>query len=356
MLLQRCSYRYRPENLCADAYRVPPPGLEDAYGLHTHAHFKKDSRQEMQRTCLEALLVRVFSCETMVFPLWSLVALIHAVLASWLLISMESPIALEVSTGFFVVMTHMLSKLVYPLIAFPKVRVVEIWYSMGTWMGLAPTMFTHAMLTAFVEKCCPCWRRARWTSIGQRKTQFYKSQLGIVGLAATLLGLSIYRSSLCLAAPVVAADTCPAIGKPSEVSGKMLPSRFEVENYRCDFAVGPFGKAGGQCGLLDDDMSAIFCYCCCQYSGQCGYAGKPEKLSLRPVGTEGPCDRWKTAGALLYASILLVLATPWVYAVFRDLRRYGYVQGVHAQERVQSIALLERWAGGGKGQSWEVVA
>lgn len=343
MLLQRCSRRHRPENLCIDAYRVPPPGLEESFGLHTHAHFKKEPGRGMRRTFLEGLLVRVFSCETMVFPFWSLVALIHVVLASWLLCSMESPISLEVSTGFFVVMAHMMLKLVYPLIAFPKVRVMEIWYSMGTWMGLAPTMLTHAVLTAFKEKCCPCGHRAQWTSIGQRKTKFYRSQLGIVGVALALLSLIVYRSSLCYFAPQVPADTCPALDMPSEITGKMLPSRTETENYKCDFAAGVFGAAGGQCGLLQDDLSPIYCYCCCKYSGQCGYAGRHLALkgSLRPAGTEGPCDKVKTAGALIYALILFILSTPWVYAVLRDLRRYGYVEGVHAQARLQSVALLQ---------------
>merc|ERR1711998_577112 len=135
----------------------------------------------------------------------------------------------------------------------------------------------------------------------------------------------------------------------------MLPSHQEVAGYSCDFAAGGWGDVGGQCGFLEDDHSALFCHCCCQHSGQCGYIGKPEKGSLRPAGTEGPCNKTKTAGALLYALILLVLATPWVYAVFRDLRRYAYVQGVHAQVCVQSVALLDG-AGDCYSRKWEAIS
>merc|ERR1712137_769209 len=152
----------------------------------------------MQRTKLEYLLMRMFSLETMIFPLWSMTALIHVVLACWLLITMESPLALVNAPEFCIVMGHMIIKAIYPIFAFPKVRVVELWYSMGTWMGLAPTMLTHAILASFREKCCPCGRRqAQWTSIGQRNEKFYKSQLGIVGIALMLFSLSIYRASSC---------------------------------------------------------------------------------------------------------------------------------------------------------------
>merc|ERR1712232_200218 len=125
------------------------------------------------------------------------------------------------------------------------------------------------------------------------------------------------------------------------VSGKMLPSRHETENYDCAFTFGDWVTDGGQCGLLQDDMSAIYCYCCCQYSGQCGYAGKPTPNSFRPVGSTPPCDHVKALGALVYASILLLLAMPWVHGVFRDMRRFAYTEGVHAQVRASNIALLE---------------
>lgn len=281
--------------------------------------------------------MRMFSFETMVFPFWSMGALIHVLLACWLLISMDSPLSLKSGLEFFVVMGHMVIKVVYPILAFPKVRAIEIWYSMGTWMGLAPTMLTHAVLTSFKEKYCPCGRRAQWTSIGQKKEKFYKSQIGIVFIAATLLGLSAYRGTVCALAPDVPFDTCPAIDQPSQRTGL-----HEVNNYNCEFTIKDAGSLGSLCGLIEDDGSALYCYCCCEFSGQCGYVDKPEVGSMRPAGSPAPCDQLKTAGALLYASILLLLTTPWVHAVFRDLRRFSYDQGVTAQARVMEVALLKK--------------
>merc|ERR1712113_1153660 len=153
--------------------------------------------------------------------------------------------------------------------------------------------------------------------------------LGVVIIAIMLVSLSGYRGTMCALAPDVPVDTCPAIDSfplPSHLVGG--------GKYNCEFTIQEGSILGSACGLIEDDGSPIFCYCCCEYSGQCGYKNKPAKGSLRPAGTPPPCDKLKTAGALLYAFILFILTTPWVHAVFRDMRRSGHDEGLTAQSRV----------------------
>eukprot|EP00927_Polykrikos_kofoidii_P041836 TRINITY_DN3569_c0_g1_i1.p1 TRINITY_DN3569_c0_g1~~TRINITY_DN3569_c0_g1_i1.p1 ORF type:complete len:1469 (-),score=170.19 TRINITY_DN3569_c0_g1_i1:161-4567(-) len=344
MLLQRCSSRTSPENLVDDIYKVPPEGLTDAYGKDLWPHFRKGTDRQMPTSMLESLLRNMFSIETMVFPFWSVTALAHAFLACWLLLTMKPPLDVPLKLEYLVVVLHALTKMFYPWIAFPKVEFVEILYSMAAWMGLAPTMLTHAIFASFKEKLCPCFGSGQWTSIGGRKLTFGKSQLGICIVVAILVNMSIYRGLLCYLAPVVSADTCPTIDMASQVSGKMLPSKQEVVNMRCDFTVAPGGKVGDLCGILRDDRSALFCYCCCKYSGQCGYAGFPKEGSMRPADQEPPCDVFKTLCAESYAALLICLGMPWVFAVLRDSRRFHYVEGVHAEVRAKNVEMLHRGA------------
>eukprot|EP00927_Polykrikos_kofoidii_P041841 TRINITY_DN3569_c0_g3_i4.p1 TRINITY_DN3569_c0_g3~~TRINITY_DN3569_c0_g3_i4.p1 ORF type:complete len:1437 (-),score=160.98 TRINITY_DN3569_c0_g3_i4:134-4444(-) len=340
MLLQRCCRRSHPERLVDDMYRVPPDGLCDAYGRDRWAHFRTGADRQFRSQFFEAALRKVFCFETMVFPFWSLTALAHSFLACWLLITMKPPVSVSNKFEYSIIVAHVFLKLLYPIFAFPKVRVVEIWYSMAAWLGLAPTMLTHAILSSFKQRLCPCLGTGQWTSIGGRATRFSRSQMYICILVAALCSLSIYRGVICYLAPDVPRRTCPVIDTNQTVSGT-LPFGAQYDNFDCDFTRGAGGLIGDTCGFDQDDSTSTYCYCCCKYSGQCGYEGSVKTDSFRPVDSEPPCDGALTFGAEMYAAMLIVLGMPWVFAVGRDSRRYRYVEGVHGEVRASNMEILQ---------------
>jgi hypothetical protein len=350
MLFQRCGCSTGPERLCDDQFREPPPGLKDAYGYGEYDYFDAAQKDPMRRGCLEWMLMHIFCVETMVFPFWSFGALLHIILASNFLITLAPPLKFSTTVPspaelpspsahnvihgntwpIYVLLAHAMLNTLAPLFAFPRVRVKDMLRSMCAWVGLAPTMITHAVLNGVWEKigCCKSKAKRNWTSIRDGSDVIYAPVFMVLLCGLLLASLMVFRSVECIAAPDVPEQECPSVGNGG------LPGWAE-DSCDCGWAYGtPWNddfQAGGICQQTEDDFSVCRCFCCCDYVGECGYTHNHEKHTLRPVGTPGPCNTTATLMAVLYGSLLLALLSPWLYAVLRDLRKIGRPSSIYEE-------------------------
>eukprot|EP00927_Polykrikos_kofoidii_P041837 TRINITY_DN3569_c0_g2_i1.p1 TRINITY_DN3569_c0_g2~~TRINITY_DN3569_c0_g2_i1.p1 ORF type:complete len:1664 (-),score=228.44 TRINITY_DN3569_c0_g2_i1:158-4768(-) len=313
MLFQRCGCAATPQRLCEDRFRMPPLGLEGVYGLDDYDHFKASRKERsMHRGCMEHMVLQIFCIESMIFPVWSVGALLHIVLASNFLLAKSAPLALREPWEVYILIGHALLNLVAPLFAFPRLRVKDMLKSMSAWIGLAPTMITHAVMRATQEKICCCRLRKRtWTSISDASSVMYKPNLMILlcgALLATLMVCSIVQYVM---SPNVSERECPTDWADMCDCGWAYGRPWEND---------PF-QAGGFCQQTEDDNSKCRCACCCDFTGECGYIHVHERGTLRPAGTPGPRQTTTTVMANLYAGLLFSLLAPWLYAVLRDFRK-----------------------------------
>jgi len=187
--------------------------------------------------------------------------------------------------------------------------------SMSQWVGLAPTMLTHAILMPLKEKFCPCLARKKgWTSIRDGDVALYPPVLMSLACAMLMVSLIAFRVTECVSAPNAPVEACPVLGK-------------ELPNTTCDCSWTWYApdndvfQLGGRCKVTPDDNSVCRCACCCDYVGVCGYIHVHERGSLRPSSVPPPCNPMLTSMAVIYGGMLAILIAPWFYAVIRDIRK-----------------------------------